>query len=137
MYVFYIVMEIYVFGYINILSPFIVFVQLICHTILLLWTSHKLHQNLSKLKSWFLSQFYSMKFYIHITTYFYQMKVLPKVTNTHLYTNQKKIKQEFFLNLHITWLPMWFHVHNKVQRLFTWISHKLSCKSQTLWPNYK
>jgi hypothetical protein len=38
-----------------------------------------------------------MKFYIHITTYFYQMKVFPKVTNTHLYNNQKKIKQDFFL----------------------------------------
>jgi hypothetical protein len=35
-----------------------------------------------------------MKFYIHTTTYFYQMKVFPKVTNTHLYTNQKKSKQE-------------------------------------------
>jgi hypothetical protein len=45
-----------------------------------------------------------MKLYIHTTTYFYQMKVVPKVTNTHLYTNQKEIKQEIFLKFihHIT-----------------------------------
>jgi len=35
-----------------------------------------------------------MKLYIHIITYFYQMKVFPKVTNTHLYINQKENKQE-------------------------------------------
>ncbi len=60
---------------------------------LLQWTSDKLHQNLSKRKSWFPSQLYSMKHYIH-TTYFYQMRVFPKFTNTHLYINQKEIKQE-------------------------------------------
>jgi hypothetical protein len=37
-----------------------------------------------------------MKIYIHNTTYFYQMKVIPKVTNMHLYTNQKETKQEIF-----------------------------------------
>jgi hypothetical protein len=37
-----------------------------------------------------------MKIYIHTTIYFYQMKVFPKVTNTHLYINQKEIKQIFF-----------------------------------------
>ncbi len=31
-------------------------------------------------------------FYTHTTTYFYQVKVFSKVTNTHLYTNEKKIK---------------------------------------------
>jgi hypothetical protein len=35
-----------------------------------------------------------MKLYIHTTTYFYQVNVFPKVTNTHLYTNQKETKQE-------------------------------------------
>jgi hypothetical protein len=35
-----------------------------------------------------------MKLYIHTTTYFYQVKVFPKVTNTLLFTNQKEIKQE-------------------------------------------
>jgi hypothetical protein len=30
------------------------------------------------------------------------MKVFPKVTNSHLYNNQKEIKQEIILNLHIT-----------------------------------
>jgi hypothetical protein len=34
-----------------------------------------------------------MKLYIHIT-YFYQMKLFSKVTNIHLYTNQKETKQE-------------------------------------------
>jgi hypothetical protein len=38
------------------------------------------------------------------------MKVFPKVTNTHLYINQKVTKQEFFLSLHITWFPMVPHV---------------------------
>jgi hypothetical protein len=37
-----------------------------------------------------------MKFYIHIITYFYQMKVFSKVINIHLYTNQKETKQEIF-----------------------------------------
>jgi hypothetical protein len=37
-----------------------------------------------------------MKFYIHTTTYFYSMKVFPKVSNTHLYTNQKETKQKIF-----------------------------------------
>ncbi len=37
-----------------------------------------------------------MNFYIYITIYFYQVKVFPKVTKTHLYINQKKIKQIFF-----------------------------------------
>jgi len=35
-----------------------------------------------------------MKFYIHTTTYFDQVKVFQKVTNTHLYTNKKEIKQK-------------------------------------------
>jgi hypothetical protein len=35
-----------------------------------------------------------MKLYIHTIIYFYEVKVFSKVTNTHLYTNQKKIKQE-------------------------------------------
>jgi hypothetical protein len=58
------------------------------------WTSHKLYQNLWKLKSQFPSQLYCIKLYIHTTIYFYQVKVFPKVTNTHLYTNQKEIKQK-------------------------------------------
>jgi hypothetical protein len=59
---------------------------------------HGLHINYPKtfqnLKSQFPSQLYSMNIYIHTTTYFYQVKVFPKVTNTHLYINQKEIKQE-------------------------------------------
>jgi hypothetical protein len=47
-----------------------------------------------------------MKLYIYTTIYFYQMKVFPNVTNIHLYTNQKQIKQDFFKNLHITRLSM-------------------------------
>jgi len=35
-----------------------------------------------------------MKFYIHTTIYFYQMKVFSKVTNTFLYINQKETKQK-------------------------------------------
>jgi hypothetical protein len=35
-----------------------------------------------------------MKLYIHTTTYFYLVKVFPKVINTHLYANQKEIKQK-------------------------------------------
>jgi hypothetical protein len=35
-----------------------------------------------------------------------------KVTNTRIYTNRKEIKQEISYSLHITWLPMWFHMHN-------------------------
>jgi hypothetical protein len=35
-----------------------------------------------------------MKLYIHTTIYFYQVKVFLKVTNTHLYINQKESKQE-------------------------------------------
>jgi len=34
-----------------------------------------------------------MKLYIH-TTYFYKVKVFSTVTNTHLYINQKEIKQK-------------------------------------------
>jgi hypothetical protein len=30
----------------------------------------------------------------HTTTYFYKVKVFPKVTNTHLYINQKETKQK-------------------------------------------
>jgi hypothetical protein len=137
MYVYYIAMKIYVIACISIFSPFYCLcITSMSHTIFLPWISHKLHQNLSKLKSWLPSQFYSMKLYIHTIIYFYQVKVFPKVTNTHLCTNQKEIKQEISYSLHITWLPMWFHIHNKVQRLFTWLSHKLSCESQTLWLNH-
>jgi hypothetical protein len=50
---------------------------------------HIPYQNFSKQKSQFPSQFYFMKFYIHITTYFYQVKIFSKVTNIHLYTNKK------------------------------------------------
>jgi hypothetical protein len=92
MYVYYIVMEIYIFGYIN--KIYIVYVYLVCYTILLPWTTHKQHKNFSKLKSQFLSQFYYMKLYIHTTTYFYQVRVFPKLTNTHLYIIQKETKQE-------------------------------------------
>jgi hypothetical protein len=35
-----------------------------------------------------------MKLYIHKATYFSQVKVFPKVTNTHLYTNQKETQQK-------------------------------------------
>jgi hypothetical protein len=35
-----------------------------------------------------------MKFYIDTKTYFYQVKVFLKVTNTHLYIIQKETKQE-------------------------------------------
>jgi hypothetical protein len=35
-----------------------------------------------------------MKLYIHTITYFYQVKVFSKITNTHLYINQKEIEQE-------------------------------------------
>jgi hypothetical protein len=38
------------------------------------------------------------------------MKVFLKVSHTHLYTNQKEIKQEIFLSLHTTWPPMAPHV---------------------------
>jgi hypothetical protein len=34
-----------------------------------------------------------MKLITH-TIYFYEVKVFPKVINIHLYTNQKKTKQE-------------------------------------------
>jgi hypothetical protein len=37
-----------------------------------------------------------MKFYIHITIYFYQVKVFLKVTNIHWYPNQKETKQEIY-----------------------------------------
>jgi len=50
---------------------FIVYVQLICHTISLPWISHELHQKPFKTKSPLFSQFYSIKFHIHITTSFY------------------------------------------------------------------
>jgi hypothetical protein len=35
-----------------------------------------------------------MKLYSRITIYFYQVKAFPMFTNTHLYKNQKEIKQE-------------------------------------------
>jgi hypothetical protein len=68
------------------------YVQLICHTIIIPWIlhTHKLYQNLSKWKSQFLSQLYSMKLLHNTTTYFYQVKVFPKVTNTFLYINQTR-----------------------------------------------
>jgi len=37
-----------------------------------------------------------MKFYIHTTIYFYQVKMFMKLTNIHLYTNQKEIKENIF-----------------------------------------
>jgi hypothetical protein len=51
-----------------------------------------------------------MKLYIHTTTYFYQVKVFPKITNNHFFTNQKEIKQEISYSLQIKWLPMISHV---------------------------
>jgi hypothetical protein len=65
----------------------IVYVYLVCHVIFLPWTSHKLYQNLLKLKSQFSSQFYFMKFYNHITTYFYQVKVKPLKCEERLVNN--------------------------------------------------
>ncbi len=47
----------------------------------------------------------SIKICTHSITCFHQMKVSLKVTNTHLYTNQKETKHFIFLSLHITWLP--------------------------------
>ncbi len=61
-----------------------------------------------------------MKLYIHTTTCSDQMKMFPKVTNTYLYVNKKKTKQENFKSLHIdsssdsTCTLMW-------QKLSTWI----------------
>jgi len=37
-----------------------------------------------------------MKLYTPTTTYFYQVKVFPKVINTRLYIKQKETKQEIF-----------------------------------------
>ncbi len=34
-----------------------------------------------------------MKLYIHITTYFYEVKMFSKVTNIHIYIIQKETKQ--------------------------------------------
>ncbi len=43
----------------------------------------------------FISQFYFMKFLIfHSKSYFTQVKTLLKVSNIHLYNNQKETKQE-------------------------------------------
>jgi hypothetical protein len=63
-------------------------------TILLSWILHtcKLCQNLWKLNFQFPSQIYFMKIFILTRNYSYQVKVFPNITNTHLYTNQKKIK---------------------------------------------
>jgi len=62
-----------------------------------------------------------MKLYSHKTTYFYQMKLFSKVTNTHLYINQKKLNKKFFkvytyMIFHGS--PMAFHMHNNVPKIF-------------------
>jgi hypothetical protein len=93
MYVYHIDMKIYLLDSINVFSSFYCPYITSWHTILLSWTTHKQYQIVSKLKSEFFSQFYYLKFYIHITIYFSQVKVFPKVTNTHLYIIQKKAKQ--------------------------------------------
>ncbi len=72
-----------------------------------------------KTKSSLLSQFYFIKLHIHTTIFFIKIKVFPNVTNIHLYTNLKKIKQENFLKFIYHMALMWFHMHNKMQRLFT------------------
>jgi hypothetical protein len=63
-----------------------------------------------------------MKFYIHTTTYFFQVKLSPKVTNIHLYINKKTKKTKKFLKstYHIAphGSPMCFHMHNKVTKTF-------------------
>ncbi len=87
-------MKFYVFDCINIFPPF----YCLCITNMShqspIMITHKQHQNIFKLKSQFLSQFYFVKLYIYTTTYFYQVKVFSKVTNTFLYTIQKETKQK-------------------------------------------
>jgi hypothetical protein len=119
MYVYYITMEIYVLGYKNIFSSFYCLCIISMHTIFLLWTTHKQHQNLSKLQSRFPSQFYFIKLYIHITISFYQMKMFSKGhKHSFIYYSKKNLKKnpkvytsyKIFKRKLNTWLPMWFHI---------------------------
>jgi hypothetical protein len=71
-------------------------------TSFLLWILHirKLCQNLWKLIFQLFSQVYFIKLCTFTTSYSYQVKVFPKVPNTHLYTKQKETKQKFPIILH-------------------------------------
>jgi hypothetical protein len=100
MYFYSIAIQIYVFVCTNI-SLFIYFKCIIIMT-QSPWIVHihKLCQNLLRLHFQFSTQVYSMKLFIHTTSCSYQMKILSKISNTHLYINQKKIKQEIFWRTH-------------------------------------
>ncbi len=78
MYVYYIAMEIYVLGYINIFSLFYcLYTTSVSHhspTMNFSWTTPKPF----KTKSSLLSQFYSIKFHIHTTTFFNQNEGVSK-----------------------------------------------------------
>jgi len=62
-------------------------------TILLLWTTHKQHQNYSKPKA-FQNQNNQFSQTLYSYHNFVQMKVFLKVTNTSLNTNQKETNQK-------------------------------------------
>jgi hypothetical protein len=69
----------------------IVYVQLVSHTIY-----HELNTNITKTIQTKSSNPFTILFHqtLHSYNIFYQVKVFLKVTNTHLYINQKKITQE-------------------------------------------
>jgi hypothetical protein len=107
---------IYVLDYTNIfLSFYCLCIINVSHY--LPWTKHKHHQNHSKPKAQILSQFYSIKFYIHITKIFLSNENVSKGhKHSLIYIIKKKLDKKF-LKVYTSHDPMWFHIHNKMQRL--------------------
>jgi len=64
-----------------------------------------------------------MKLYIHRSTLHSSEDVFKGYEHIFIYLQkQKKTKDSLKFTHHMA--PMWFHMHNKMQKLFTWFSHK-------------
>jgi hypothetical protein len=131
MYGYYIAMQIYVFIFINIFSPFycLCIISMLHHspTMNFTWTTPKPFK--TKNSTPFTILFHKIS---HSYNNFFLSKwrcFQRSQTPTYILTKKKLNKK--FPKVYTSHAPsMWFHMHNKMQRLFTWFSHKLICEGQ-------
>jgi len=136
MYVYYISMEIYVFVYINIFSSFycLCIISMQHHSFIMnfTWIKSKLFK--TKISILFTILFHKTS---HSYNFFLPREGVFQMSQTFTYILNKRKLNKKISKVYTSHGPIWFHMHNKMQRFFTWFSHKLICENQctSIWKN--
>jgi hypothetical protein len=128
-YVYYISMEIYVIICIIKNSPFY------CLCIISMQ-----HHSFTMNFTWIKSKNFKTKIFIRFTILFHKTShsynfflssegVFQRSQTLTYILTKRKLNKKFF-KVYTSHGLIWFHMHNKMQRFFTWFSHKLICENQ-------